>query len=578
MPFPIVTGRAFRPSVKLLEQSDERPVPVEGATWIQIAAEGEYKGHPTGEFELDAKVFSEIIKNFRAHPSFELDEATGLGKEGVIPFDFHHASEEPPARVGVMGAPAQAWALDLEMRKGEAGAELWALASWLEPARSYVQQGKYKWTSVAIWPNATDPKSGKNIGFYMSSIAFTNDPFIQGMHAIAAHRSGHAVSLGLDHLLSEMKYILGLPETSTAAEVASEVGKLRAMVAPGVAPPAGVDIERLLGQVRSLLNLPKLADAETIFAEVDKLMGAVAASPPAPIGAETTSDSTMTTAAVAATKGKFMKEHLIKLARRLGIDFNEADFDDEVKLQVLAARIAGAACIKLDDAQAATKGIAAIAKALGVEDADEAVSKLTEMMAAMGDITAAMPGLAAIMEGQVKAQDEEEEEEVAATAAERGWDDGVIALAKAQRSGGVDFPKRDPKREHTLSSMATELREHQEIMGRKLEAKKAFRKQFPRDENRAPDYMTQALATQRTTDGQQPMMAAGTAGRGPQRVADPPAGGPVLDLENLPGENLVQKCEAHIRKQHPDKPYDEVNCEAVMLAREIRPKLQAAGR
>lgn len=168
------------------------PVPV----WVQIAEEGEYKGHASGEFELDAKVFGDIVRNFRAHPSYRAENArTPWVAEGdnidcgrVIPWDFHHANEAAPSSVAVSGAPAQGWVLELDVRTGEAGLELWALTDWLEPARTYIRQGSYQWSSVAIWPDSHDAKTNKPIGTYLSSVAITNDPFIQGMQPLAASR------------------------------------------------------------------------------------------------------------------------------------------------------------------------------------------------------------------------------------------------------------------------------------------------------------------------------------------------------------------------------------------------------
>jgi len=174
------------PFVQLQSPGDEP-----GCTWIQVAEEGEFRGHPTGPFVLDRAAFDTIVANFRAHPSYRCDE-TGKGCTDVVPFDFHHASEQGGPSVAVAGAPAQAWAQELEVRVGEDGkSQLWAYTRWLEPARTYVREGKYKWCSVAVWPDATDPKTGQRVGWYLSSIALTNDPFIQGMQPIAAARSAN---------------------------------------------------------------------------------------------------------------------------------------------------------------------------------------------------------------------------------------------------------------------------------------------------------------------------------------------------------------------------------------------------
>ncbi len=157
--------------------------------WNQVALQGDYKGHPQGSFALNAKTFGEIVDNFRTHPSYAKD-ATGVGCADVIAWDFHHASEGPASAIADRGAPAQGWVQELEIRKGPKGLELWALTRWLDTARTYIRTGAYKWASISFWPNSKDGKTGRTIGTYLSSIALTNDPFIQGMQPLAAERTG----------------------------------------------------------------------------------------------------------------------------------------------------------------------------------------------------------------------------------------------------------------------------------------------------------------------------------------------------------------------------------------------------
>ncbi len=585
--------RFFLVASRLITATDDRPVPVEGATWVQIAAEGIYNGHPTGPFELNLEVFTKIVENFRLHPSFELDAATGLGKSDVIAFDFSHASEEPAAMVAVVGAPAQSWAIDLEVRKGEQGVQLWALTRWLEPARSYVQQDKYQWTSVAIWPEAVHPVSGEDIGWYMSSIAFTNDPFIQGMTPIAAHRVGRrvggVVKLSPEFLFEDLKFILGLPITSSMEEVLAALAPLRAATQPGAVPPLGVDVEMLVGSLKSLLQLPLLADAESVFAEVDKLMGLIAAEPPAPV-TQIPSDQPApeTTAAFAAGAVHMLKDWIIRLARAAGVSFTQAELDDDVKLQVLAERVGTKILAEQDEAMDAKTALTAIATALGVSDADAAVAALTETLASMNALKSAMPSLAAIMDGQVTAQIDEEEEDVERVAAERGWGDDIKALARHQRSGGVKFTERDPNRIKTMTvaTFTQELEEHARILAAKTTAKATFAAQFPTSRAPvAPDYMSQNFTGTPSPQSPGLQLVAGQNG-GPPRVApaapvSPPAplGGPQIDLDTIPGVNLVEKCEHIIRaeaqKTGAGLSYDQINAKAVMMARDLRPRLKA---
>lgn len=153
--------------------------------WCQLGMAGEYRGHADGGFELTPQVFAQIIENFHRNPKYS------LGQTDVVPIDYHHLSETLPGTVAERGAPAQGWILELQMRAG--GQELWGLVRWLEPARTQVIERKYQGLSMTIWPNALDPRSGKRIGWILSSVALTNDPFIQGMSPpVAAHRAADA--------------------------------------------------------------------------------------------------------------------------------------------------------------------------------------------------------------------------------------------------------------------------------------------------------------------------------------------------------------------------------------------------
>lgn len=168
------------PSVALAtDPESDRP------TWVQVARGGTFKGYAGGELEftLDEQIFSQVIANFRAHPAF-------ARRDGVIAWDFHHSSEMSPSSGSIpeRGAPAQGWVLDLDVRRGSNGPELWALTKWLEPARSYIREGRYRWASISLVFDAVDAVSGKSVGAVITSIALTNTPFIEGMSPLTAER------------------------------------------------------------------------------------------------------------------------------------------------------------------------------------------------------------------------------------------------------------------------------------------------------------------------------------------------------------------------------------------------------
>ena len=145
------------------------------STWNQIAKAGKYEGHPMGSFEFSDKVYDEVIANLARNPN------------GRIHVDNEHLSETLAGNVAVTGAPAVAWVTKLEKRKGADGPELWGYFEWCsEQAVEQVRAGQYLYLSPAIHFNAIDPVSGDEIGARLSSVALTNDPYIQGMAELTA--------------------------------------------------------------------------------------------------------------------------------------------------------------------------------------------------------------------------------------------------------------------------------------------------------------------------------------------------------------------------------------------------------
>jgi len=150
--------------------------------WNQLTKLGAFRGHPSGPFEITRMTNAEIVRNFRATQNQK------------IPIDFEHASEQDPTAgtIPTEGAPAQAWIHDLDDR-GPAG--LWGLVEFLEPARTYVKTGKYKYFSPAIRFGAKDRVTGQPIGARMTSGAFTNNPFLDGLMPLAASDRGTGTSV-----------------------------------------------------------------------------------------------------------------------------------------------------------------------------------------------------------------------------------------------------------------------------------------------------------------------------------------------------------------------------------------------
>lgn len=176
--------RAFHDGEAVQLSADSAPVSAgEGVAqpapvWIQLARQGAFAGHPSGRpFKLDRRAFETMIANFKAN------------KDGRLPIDFEHASEQAPneGSLPVSGAPAQGWIVDLSIR---ADGNLWALVEWGDLARSYIREGKYRFISPAFHLKMKDRETGREIGPYLSSAGLTNQPFLDGMQPLAARRDG----------------------------------------------------------------------------------------------------------------------------------------------------------------------------------------------------------------------------------------------------------------------------------------------------------------------------------------------------------------------------------------------------
>lgn len=181
----LLSARFFGHHIEL----DASDAAAPGRVWMQIAKEGVYKGYRDSGMKLDAEFFRKVIENFRAHPSFRASR-DGVGSAPVVPFDYEHTSELGAMVPGLAqnGAPAIAWACDLETRKGDDGRlELWAFVELGAKLRQQIRDGEYRWTSIAAALDAKDKVTGKKLGPVLTSIAVTNRPFIEGMQPIAAN-------------------------------------------------------------------------------------------------------------------------------------------------------------------------------------------------------------------------------------------------------------------------------------------------------------------------------------------------------------------------------------------------------
>lgn len=449
-----------------------------GPKWVQVTLEGNYQGYLGGKrpFQITRADLDQMVANIKNHPGYELD-AAGKPIGHVIPWDYNHASEQPATEGSLPyeGAPAQAWTLDLEVRNGADGkAQLWALTEFLEPARTYVKAGQYRWASVAVVFNAVDPVSGNNVGSMVTSIALTNTPFVEGMEPLVASKQGNgAVVQAYRRTFYEqaqspadainlMKEMFGLPETAGVPELMMEFNKVQSWFAEGAAP-LGTDPEYIIGSLRTILGLPALEPAVNVITYAltsvqalitDQALGAPAIS--------TANDSLPQAGIVppvtAAQRRKDEDMDLLKMmAEQLGVRESDTAVAGAVKdLVALRSGLCALFGTNLDGgslllerakkAQSVEAKLKAILGALGVEDPDAALTNVKDLIAKADALKTALPELEGL-KTKVKEQDAKSEEADvdAAIAASKLPATLKPALLLQRRQAPEEFAKQFPK-------------------------------------------------------------------------------------------------------------------------------------
>ena len=453
--------------------------------WIQLCTAGSYVYH--GEpIEITPATFDEMIANFHAHPSFDpagralfgkpSAEVAPLvlgGKYGVIALNFDHPPQGAPR-------PGHGWFLDVERR----GSTLWGLCFFDDEAHAGMLKGTWKWTSIE-WSAGTVSPKGERIGAYLSGVALTNDPFIQGMAPIQMSRPGIAPTAPtLEDLLAmlderdrayvaalppeqvatdpraqrvldaarakaatmarggpvvffgpatdvlcDLRGLFALPETADVGAVIGELAKLRAWALGEMAPPLGVDVGDLVSDLRGLLNLPTLSDPATIFAELDKLLARLAAETPEdPMPDPIKTPDPNSGAALGLAR--LLSTFSTKLSAKLG----RAVPDDEQS--VILAFDAHSA--KFDEAMGHVNALKAT---FGTDDAKAIAEKLAALMQLGDQMTALLGEVAAEHEAEEKAEGEMAASDVAQVMAAQRLDPrvatGTVQAYTAQRLGNT---------------------------------------------------------------------------------------------------------------------------------------------
>lgn len=468
--------RLFAPTVGLVEQfkldddtdTDKKPE-VPKYKWLHVASEGDFSGHADGEFVLDRAVFSAFIKNFHADPRYKaptagFTEGTDGGMGQVLPFDFEHASElaATEGSIPVTGAPAPAWAMEVELRDGPNGeAQLWSYTKLGERIRGYIANDEYRHVSIAFSLDASDPESAASIGPRLSSIAFTNHPFLRGLTSIAARDRTVGTQLlywydaagSPEQGMEYTRKCLGLGATADVDAVKAEVQKIAGFAAKPDTIPPGVDVGEIFESLRKIWSLPVSATVPEIVGQIDTaaaqmtaaLAAAAAASAtvPAPVAAPVPPPAPAaalppTPAPVAATEPKVttMLKKLIKALRNLSTVENKQLLTFARSIKLDASEVTeDEATSYVEQLIKFVENLDTILQALGVADPTAALdaikagkaaetelaaakAKLTELSAAIDEATA--------MQSEVDESMEEADVDAAASAKGLAGADGTV--------------------------------------------------------------------------------------------------------------------------------------------------------
>jgi hypothetical protein len=425
----------------LLDASVVTGVEENKPVWVQVAQEGNFAGYSAGAFKFDQAVFDQIIKNFRQHPAYAAD-AAGVGASAVVPWDFHHASEMNPTSgtIPQEGAPAQGWVYDLTTKVGADGkVQLWAYTLWLEPARTYVKEGRYRWSSVTVLFHSIDPITGADTGANLTSIALTNKPFIEGMTPLAAERTPHEARLGYYYYdaaqspkdaLEKLRSLFSLASTAGIGDVLKQIALIQEWVASGAAP-LGVELDELVGAMRKIFNLPALSLNDEVFAAGNNLLTrlleeealknpeppAPAPTPPADPAPALMENKNMTILKALASRYRVQENDSAVLE---AVDASLAFRISLCKHLQLSPNVVDAVVLEgAAKAMGAADKLGAILKALGIEDSAGAVDKIAGMFTQVKELEALMPELKELREAKAAAEDKEIEEDAEKAAASK---------------------------------------------------------------------------------------------------------------------------------------------------------------
>lgn len=230
-------------------------------SWVEMAYESEWNGHPAGPFAFTREVFTDIKRLY--------DES-----EQPVPVLWGHPRHD-------LGVPIDAagWIQSLEIRDGADGCELWGYVEWTKDAADRIALGAQRFCSVVVDFAPIDRVTGEPAGLAeLYELGLTPSPFLPGMTPITLSRVGTPArksttrSLAMDptKVLMAIATALGLKKDATPEKMKKAFDALVALA--GAMAEESVPVAEIASEgVAEMMDEKKVKGLARIAASVRKL-------------------------------------------------------------------------------------------------------------------------------------------------------------------------------------------------------------------------------------------------------------------------------------------------------------------
>lgn len=237
------------------------PLLVDAAcSWVEMAYESEWNGHPAGPFAFTRAVFADIKRLY------------DMGEQPV-PVLWGHPRHD-------LGVPIDAagWIQALEVRDGADGVELWGYVEWTRDAADRIALGAQRFCSVVVDFAPIDRVTGESAGLAeLYELGLTPSPFLPGMTPITLSRVGTPArkstrSLAMDptKVLAAIATALGLKKDASPEKMRKAFDALTAL-ATAMAEESVAVIEPMSEGVAEMMDEKKVKGLARIAVSVRKL-------------------------------------------------------------------------------------------------------------------------------------------------------------------------------------------------------------------------------------------------------------------------------------------------------------------